>query len=385
MERMIVNLKDVDITKNNNSFAQYLDYKEQFNFETENRPFISTYLPPEAKNEHRALMSTTFQIPPHKLREKADTLIKAQGIDDKYGDLLDHLISKSNGNYSHFKSLWSPIIWQANETNSKQQIKIGDKVVDIFNLDYAIAESLQHLYSSEEPEAEYYDWIQRQQKIEMDINTNGTTEDEIVARNSFISFLDDRETEIKRITYLYAGAAFNPNCRMQNSAQEKIKFLTFKLSELRRLREKTANTKSYADEKEYFELEERRRQREAIAATAGLTTMAIIDEQYSIGSKRLSSQHNINELEQGIGANFVSLRPETQTIEQAKDKIRSALEHREQLRKMFTAMRNGMSKEEWMRTQHDTPSVGSKINTDIQNIRGWQISRFHEISHETSA
>ncbi len=384
MERMIVNLKDVDITKNNN-FAQYLDYKEQFNFETENRPFVSTYLPQEAKNEHHALMGATSQIPPHKLREKADTLIKAQGIEDKYGDLLDHLVSKSNGNYSHFKSLWSPIIWQANETNSKQQIKIGDKVVDVFNLDYAIAESLQHLYSSEEPEAEYYDWIQRQQKIEIDINTNGTTEDEIVARNSFISFLDDRETEIKRITYLYAGAAFNPNCRMQNSAQEKIKFLTFKLSELRRLREKTANTKSHADEKEYFELEERRRQREAIAATAGLTALAITDEQYSIGSKRLASQHNINELEQGIGANFVRLRPETQTLEQAKDKIRSALEHREQLRQMFAAMRNGMSKEEWKRSQRTDPISRKQINTEIQNLRGWQIEHFREISNETSA
>ena len=384
MERMIVNLKDVDITQSYN-FEQYLDYKEQFNFEADNRPFITTYMPQEAKNEYNGLANATSQIPPHQLREKADALLNAQKIQDKRGDLIDHLISKGNGNYTHFNSLWSPIIWQAHEDNNKQQVKIGDKIVDIFNLDYAIAESLQHLYSSEEPEAEYYDWIQRQQKIEIDINTNGTTEDEIVARNSFISFLDDRETEIKRIVYLYAGAAFNPNCRMQNSAQEKIKFLTFKLSELRRLREKTSNTKAYADEKEYFELEERRRQREAIAATAGITAVVMLNDQHLLGNKRLAAQNDINSLEHGIGANFVQLRPETRTIEQAQNKIQSALNHREQLQEMFAAMRNGMSKEEWMRTRHNTPFISTKINADVQNIRGWQMDRFREISNETSA
>ena len=126
----------------------------------------------------------------------------------------------------------------------------NNQPVSISDISFALAESLQYLYSGESPLSEYYDWVQDQRKIEVDINTNGTTEEEIFNRNNFISFLDDRETELKLIISLYGTAERNGTGAYKELAQQRLNFLNFKLNELRRLRERTAQTKSISDEKE---------------------------------------------------------------------------------------------------------------------------------------
>lgn len=122
--------------------------------------------------------------------------------------------------------------------------------VSVSDISFALAESLQYLYSGESPLSEYYDWVQDQRQIEVDINTNGTTESEIQNRNNFISFMDDRETELKLIISLYNTAERNGTGPYKELAQQRLHFLNFKLNELRRLRERTAQTKSISDEKE---------------------------------------------------------------------------------------------------------------------------------------
>ena len=385
MEKMIVNLQDIN-TDNIPNFSDYEEFKNGFGFELENRQFIHTYLPPEIKSRNEALSSAIGFMPPEHLRMKADELLQNQKIAGKYDDLINLMASKSNNNYNQFSSMWSPLIWQAREDNSRQQVEIstknGKKNIDAFDMDYLIAENLQHLYSSEDPAAEYYDWCERQQKIEIDINTGGTTEDEIVARDTFINFLDDRETEIKRVMQLYAGAAFNTNCRMQESAQEKLKFLTFKLSELRRLRQRTETTKSRADSKEYFEQKERRQQQIATSATAGIVAM----EALSLGDKRLAEQAVNASIEHGLGETFVNMRPETQTIEQANNKIKSAYRNRAQMEAMVAALRNGKTVEQWKNENQNTNTHNSStVRNNVRNLRGWEITKFREATNTMSA
>ena len=40
----------------------------------------------------------------------------------------------------------------------------GNSEVSVYDLSYVLAETLQHLYSGEDPKAEYYDWVQIQRK-----------------------------------------------------------------------------------------------------------------------------------------------------------------------------------------------------------------------------
>lgn len=373
-QTMIINLNDVDIT-GMPEFGEYTDFKENLNFEMEHRPFAYTYLPPAVKMRDEALTQNINRLPESKLKEKADTLIKAQNLNSRHNDLFEHMASKRIGDYNRFSSLWSPILWQAREDSSKTQVSVNGQPVETFDLDYLIAESLQHLYASEDPRAEYHDWIEHQKKIEVDLNTDGATEDEVAARNAFIGFLDDRETELKRVMFLYAGAAFNSNSRQQAAAQEKLKFLVFKLSELRRLRERTQNTKSRADSKEYFEKQEQRRQREASAVTAGL----VAAEMVSLGNRRLQQNTNAQALERGIGESFVRLKPETRTREEAEEKIDITLQNSRNTRAMFEAIRNGMSKEEWLKARK-TKSAET-IRDKIRNLRGFTVRDYQEYAN----
>ncbi len=386
MENMIVNLSDVDVTENSD-FKSYEDFKEQLNFEQENRPFPHTYIPQEIRERNQAVSVHLATMDNANLKAKADALLKAQNIPARYDDLIDHMASKSNGNYAHFSSQWSPLLWQSRETTETTKVNVGNQVMESFDLDFMIAESLQKLYSGEDPKAEYYDWIERQQQIEIDIRTDGTTEDEIVARNTFITFLDDRETDIKRIIQLYSGAAFNSNSKLQTEAKEKLKFLTFKLSELRRLRERTQNTKDHADSKEYFEAKERAERREAIAATAAISAIALTPETMSLGERRLQEAQDTDSLEHGIGESFVRLRPETHTPEQAREKIAAAKLHREEMIAMFTAMRNGISKEEWlkMRQEGKAPQVPMSTREKIRRLQGFRAAMFKQYSNQMSA
>ncbi len=383
MERMIVNLSDVDIT-DTPDFAEYTTFKEELDFELQNRDFIRTYLPPEAKAQNEALNATLQRVPPQALKQKADELINVQGLNGKYDDLFELMMSKSNGNFAQFNQMWSPILWQARENNSQANVTINQDIHKVYDVDYSIAESLMHLYSSEDPKAEYHEWIEQQKQIEININTCGTTEEEIVERNAFIDLLNDRETEMKRVMTLYAGAAFNSNCRQQVAAQEKLKFLTFKLSELRRLRERTNSTKSHADTKEYFERKERQEQHAAYAATAGFVAMGVAAEMANLGEQRLREKIDTAALEQGVGQTLLQQRPLTYTREEAKAKINTVEQNRYSMRAMFEAMRNGMSKDEWLRSQADK-NIGDEIRRKVRNRLGFNVSRYNEYTNSLSA
>ena len=198
----------------------------------------------ESANElnSQQIMQKLQKMPKKTLEEKADEFLKKQNL-NRYNGLIEHMAAKNNGNYADFNDSWAPIIWQANENNKKTKVVISGQDIKVYDMDYYIAESLQHIQAEQSPEAEYYDWIHQEKKLEENMVADGTSLQELHERSDFVALMDERETELKRIISLYAGAAFNSNCEQQSRAQEKLKFLTFKLSELRRLRERAQNIK----------------------------------------------------------------------------------------------------------------------------------------------
>lgn len=188
------------------------------------------------------IMRLLRNMPRSTLQQKADEFSNKQGL-VRYNGIIEHMSSKNNGDPIQFQDHWKPMFWQANGNTAKRTVVIQGKEIPVYDMDFYIAESLQTLQSGQDPEAEYYGWVEQAKVIIKDIKTDGTTLQELHARSDFISFLDDRETELKRVISLYAGAAFNNNCSQQNVAQEKLKFLTFKMSELRKIRERVQSTK----------------------------------------------------------------------------------------------------------------------------------------------
>lgn len=375
MERIIVNLADVDIT-NLPEFEEYVKFKELYRFELASRDFPRTYLPPEIKSQQQTLSNALHNLSPSELRKKADELIRAQNLNQKHSDLISIITSDSVGRFDLFNTLQKPMFWATHEEHTPSpKVKVGNQTIDAFDLDYIIAESLQQLYASEDPLAEYHGWITRQNQIEVNINSDGTTEDEIVERNVFIEFLNDRETEIKRVMTLYAGAAFNSNSRHQIAAQEKLKFLVFKLSELRRLRERTENTKSRADNQEQLDNIEQQKQKEALATTGALVMAGLTAEMISMGNNKIKQNDTHNLLERGPAESIVSMRPITKTVEQALDKIQSAKEHRNQMFEILSAMRNGISLDEWRKNRQEGKEE-LLTSEQIRNLVNYRQSNF---------
>jgi len=192
--------------------------------------------------ENEDVIKELNALPPSEVREVADRLLSQQNL-EQYTPVIDHMSAKNNGNPLQFYGAWTPMLWQSNSSSSMQKVNINGKLVPAHDMDYYIAESLHSLQSGQDPEAEYNGWVEDAKKIFHDMKTDGTTLSELHARSDFVSFLDDRETDLKRVIALYSGAAFNNNCPQQAQAQEKLKFLTFKLSELRKLRERVKNIK----------------------------------------------------------------------------------------------------------------------------------------------
>lgn len=237
------------------------------------------------------------------------------------------------------------------------------KEVPISDLSYVLAESLQHLYSSEDPKAEYYDWVETQRKIEVDINTNGTTEDEIKARNLFIGFLDDRETELKLIISLYATAECNGTGYYKEMAQNKLSFLHFKLSELRRLRDRTQATKSKSDEQERAEKE----LAETATRVVGGIALASVGEQY------IRNQEIGNEFDSAVEGVMTSYRPVTYSREDVFRKKETLQNNR---RNFIIGLRMGKSAE-----QQDLDAKRQQL---VRRARSFSLSRYNQLEREYS-
>ena len=252
-------------------------------------------------------------------------------------------------------------------TFNQQEVPVSD-------LSYVLAETLQHLYSSEDPKAEYYDWVQAQQNIEVAITTNGTTEDEINARNLFIGFLDDRETELKLIIHLYENAERGSSGYFKEMAQNKLSFMHFKLSELRRLRDRTQATKNKSDEQERQEKE----MTKTVAQTiGGIAIASLAVQELQQNGQYLANKYLNNEFENDIDGIITHYRPVTRSRDDIMEKKERTVRNMMKMREIIAGLRNGQSVTEMEQMQQK-----HSIRERIMKIRGFDHRRYHALENE---
>lgn len=357
------------------ALSYYAELNNRLNVDSDNFNYVMNHMPPTYADTDAYIKDYVSNLDINELKSRADGLIRAQNLKENHG-LIDYMSEKNKGNFSHYRAQWSPIMWQAHEKDSKQTVKIGDKIVNAGDLDYSIAETLEMQDASTDPVSEYYSWVRMQYDIETDINTGGTTCEEVFHRNLFIDFMEHRETEIKRIATLYSAAALNPNSPMQKIAQEKLSFTLFKLSELRRLRDRMKSTKSTPDKCKH-EIERENRIKEHKQRVLSRLVSAPVTEDnrdLSIGERRLSGLYMAHTLNQSLSDNFIHFKPVSQTKEQAQQKMDIAINNHNAMREMLKAMRNGITREEWLK-MHDSDDLE---NENIRELRGFNIARYNQ-------
>ena len=332
------------------------------------------------------------------LHKKADAMIKTQKL-DKNDEFIDYMSAKNLGDYHHFRSQWSPVAMQAREQTSEKTVKVGGKVVYTYDLNFSIAETLEMQDSSQDPVTEYYDWIKIQKRTEDDLYTDGATHSEIDARNRFISHMDIRETELKRVILLYSEAAFNSNSALQSIAQEKLKFLTFKLSELRRLRDRMAASKSHADRPDDDKQPQnetpdrvgliesvRRKMYTTIAEEPEQEDATLSDDVFNF----LADRRNRYLMNLNIGMMYANNRmnPHSKTRSEADKKIETATNNQQKLHMVINGLRRGMSKEELLR---EAAREGHELDeVDIhrvynRHLRGFEVAAYQQAINERDA
>lgn len=238
----------------------------------------------------------------------------------------------------------------------------NNQPVSVSNISFALAETLQYLYSGESPLSEYYDWVQDQRKIEVDINTNGTTEEEILNRNNFIDFLDDRETELKLIISLYNSAERNGTGPYKELAQQRLTFLNFKLNELRRLRERTAQTKSISDEKE-----------NQIKQSFNKSAEYIQEQHISNYFQNINNANELETISENIHPKYM---PETQNIVDVYDK---------KMRLYYNSLNMSNKIKELRGIKTSTPEQPLIYDRLISRPRGFSMYEFQRVARDYSA
>ena len=120
---------------------------------------------------------------------------------------------------------------------------------------------------------------------------------------------------------------------------ERLYFMNFKLSELRRLRVKTQATKDKADRDKY----EDQKYAEMVGRTVAASAMILAHENMKQNYFRQKAGIDSNDFESGFGEEFVRFRPVSETKEQASTKIERVRKNKEKMLELIRAQRMGMS------------------------------------------
>lgn len=188
----------------------------------------------------------------------------------------------------------------------------NDKNVDVGDISFSLAENMQQMYSGENPRSEYHDWVTNQAEIANAVKTDGETKEETAEKNNFVKFLDDRETELKLVISLFEIARANSKGYYKEAAENRLSFLYFKLSELRRLREKTQQTKGYSVEEK--EKEKERLAKELEQKSINLLNRIIID-------KYINEDYDARQFDSGVEGISLHYRPDANNVNEAQNKI----------------------------------------------------------------
>ncbi len=363
---------------------EYSEMKRKMQKEGENYNFIINHMPPTYVSTDTYIQNYVKNLKKEELIARADGLIKAQNL-EKNDYLIDHMTSKNTGNFTHFRAQWSPILWQSHERPDTTKIKIGEKIVNAGDLDFSIAQTLEAQDSGMDPVNEYHLWISMQDRGQSALETNGAEQHEIDFRNDFINFMNVRETEIKRVADLYMGCALNPASPMQELAKEKLKFILFKLSELRRLRDKMQATQSVADQKK-----EHNHYKNIPSLTINHyhhpepESQYFQDINYSLGETRLNNTFINHSLNHHLVDTYSRTKPETSSTDEVNNKINTLKSNSDMFYEMIIAMRNGMTKEEWERSKQNIQNHTVNQPT-VRRRQGFDLARYQEALRELTA
>lgn len=175
--------------------------------------------------------------------------------------------------------------------------------------------------------------------------------------------MDQRETELKLVISLYSAAALYGNDYYKERARDELKFLTFKLSELRRLRTKMQATPDKTDAQERTERELINRGQAYLLYKTGVLA---------------------DEFENDPAHQFLRIRPQTSNVAESEARI-NYLRARDEARtrKLVEGYRMGKSREDIEKEElaasenyHERFSLREKIN----RIKGFTMAHFMDIN-----
>lgn len=320
-------------------------------------------------------------------REKQVTLHRLSAEDEAKEAAITQELQKLDRWKMRAKSKELLLLQMENIAGARQveKLKAGSQIVDTWDLGFMIAESLQRIYSSENPTTEYHDWVYAQQRIETEMKVDGTSAEELAARDAFVGFLDDRETEMKLVMSLYANTAIHGKGYYKEQAVQQLEFMRFKLSELRRLRTRMKNAEvvEQTAEKERQLQQEKRIREIQEALTAGVITAAAAHE-LTKGERYMMNKAGLaaRDYEDDVANQLIAVRPETKSRTEAERRVEILKRNRKSMRMMLTKMRFGQSLQE---QEEEAENEALRVELPVREWQGFRASRFRNVNSRESA
>ena len=131
---------------------------------------------------------------------------------------------------------------QLMSNNNNGKVKVGDTEINVGDLAYAVALSIQTINSETSPQEEFYRWIDEAKLVISEMTDNNISESDLKHREEFIADLDQREIEIKTCISLYESAMFSGSSQVRERAQKQLEFLRVKWAKLMELRSAVKNS-----------------------------------------------------------------------------------------------------------------------------------------------
>lgn len=245
-----------------------------------------------------------------------------------------------------------------------------DIEISTYDLDYIVASSIQSLESSIDPVTEYHDWVQNEAAVVSDINTNGVEESELHRKDDMLENFDQREMDMRVCIQLYTASAIYGSGPIKERATEKLTFLKWKMSELRRLR---AHLYSETAGKTKTNEEIRREEERAVQLDAYRNNMAKAVVATGLGYVATKAAFETNAFEDGIADHVIETRPTSTNIQEAKERIESYHNQKKQQYLLIMKQRGLPVPED----EDNWDRVASPELTRLQSMKGFLVQNFN--------
>ncbi|MBE6445718.1 MAG: hypothetical protein E7019_06715 [Alphaproteobacteria bacterium] len=259
----------------------------------------------------------------------------------------------------------------------KVTLPVVDQNISVADMSLAMAESMQVLYSEQNPLSEYYDWVHTHADIVSDMKIDGATEAEIATRDTFILYLEDREAELRVIESLYGSALNSSQGYYKEVAAQRLRFLHFKISELRRLRDNAKNVNYVKANEKELEKQQKEEAKMLVGAAALTVSAGLIQQQMYKQNERVAE-----ELDSAVAGVVTHYQPVTQTLEDVGNKKTQLYSNNEKMNDALKILGlRGIISNENVKQQQNMDNFRARINR-IRRPRGFNSHNFQMVSRE---